>query len=674
MRDEQTGAFRDVLLLYQNAAAARVTQLPAGAFAEPHSIRTAFPQVAETILWQGHDQVATSGQPWQGNVHYVGAGVNGWFRVTISRVRDDHVAVTFEDITDIKRIEEDKLESAQISEVLLKVSHAISDLSLEKIVQRVTDEARLVCRAEFGAFFYNVRDASGESYTLYTLSGVPREAFARFPMPRNTALFGPTFRGERVVRIADVRADPRYGKSAPHYGMPKGHLPVRSYLAVPVISRTGEVLGGLFFGHSAASVFTERDERIVTAIAQQAAVAMDNARLLEIAQRESATAEAASRAKDEFLATISHELRTPLNAILGWANMLQTGHLAPEKQQRALEAIERNARSQAALIADMLDVSRIVSGRLSLNMFPFSVSKMIYAALDAVRPMAESKQVQLKIELEGDLGLIKGDPTRLQQVVWNLINNAVKFTPSGGHVAVHATRAQASLQIRVEDDGRGIEPAFLPHVFERFRQADASSTRSFGGLGLGLSIVKHIVELHGGTVSAHSAGAQQGSTFTVTLPFTPLPAGERVPISAIEPISEPLGRPARLSGLKVLVVDDEADARDLLRAVLEHSDAQVLTAENTSQAMAILEGERPDVLVSDIGMPGEDGYSLIGRVRALKPSQGGRIPAVALTAYASPQDRTRALARGFNHHVTKPVDASELLVVIASLVERYATG
>jgi CheY-like chemotaxis protein len=284
--------------------------------------------------------------------------------------------------------------------------------------------------------------------------------------------------------------------------------------------------------------------------------------------------------------------------------------------------------------------------------------------------VAEAKKISLDVAVSPDIGTIQGDPARLQQVVWNLVNNAVKFTAQDGQIRVRAEREGSFVAIQVEDNGRGIEQAFLPHVFERFRQADASSTRSFGGLGLGLSIVKHLVELHGGSVSAASDGRGRGSTFTVRLPVAPASAASE-PVSALEPSRDFAEHPRSLRGLKVLVVDDEDDAREVLRALLEHCDAQVLAAESTSEAMTLLEHERPDILVSDIGVPGEDGYSFIGRVRALRPDQGGRIPAVALTAYASSEDRTRALARGFNQHVTKPVDASELTVVIKNLVERF---
>ena len=303
------------------------------------------------------------------------------------------------------------------------------ELSLERLVQGVTDASTRLCRAAFGAFFYNLADQHGESYTLYAISGVPREAFANFPMPRNTDLFGPTFRGEGVVRIDDVTRDPRYGRSAPYHGMPPGHLPVRSYLAVSVVSRTGEVLGGLFFGHPDAGVFTPREEEIVLGLAPQIATAIDNARLYERQQTARAEAEAANTLKDEFLATLSHELRTPLNAVLGWTRMLRDGILDAPTAKRALEVIDRNADAQRQLIEDLLDVSRIVTGKMRLDVGPVEPITVVEAAIDAVRPAAEAKAIRLQSVLDPRAGPVSGDPDRLQQVVWNLLSNSIKFTP-----------------------------------------------------------------------------------------------------------------------------------------------------------------------------------------------------------------------------------------------------
>ena len=400
-------------------------------------------------------------------------------------------------------------------------------------MQAVTDAATQLSGAQFGSFFYNVTDENGDAFLLYTLSGAPREAFANFGNPRATALFGPTFRGELPIRLDDVLADPRYGTMAPHHGMPKGHLPVRSYLAVPVKSRSGEVIGGLFFGHSQTGVFTERAERLVAGVAAQAGIAIDNARLYEAAQRAAAertalleseraaraAAERLSEVKDEFLATLSHELRTPLNAILGWCQVLRTGRKDEADIVRGLQTIERNARVQAQLIEDLLDTSRINSGKLLLEIGTVDPAAVIDAAIETVRPAADGKGIRLSRDFDLSVRALPADPGRLQQVIWNLLSNAIKFTPRDGEARIATRRAGTNLEITVTDTGIGIAPDFLPYLFDRFRQGDSSTTRRFGGLGLGLSIVKSLVEMHGGSVSASSPGEGHGTTITVQLPL-----------------------------------------------------------------------------------------------------------------------------------------------------------
>ncbi|CAM3738025.1 PAS domain S-box protein [Corallococcus sp. ZKHCc1 1396] len=394
--------------------------------------------------------------------------------------------------------------------------------------------------------------------------------------------------------------------------------------------------------------------------------------------RESAArqeAEVANQLKDEFLATVSHELRTPLTAILGWVQLLRTGHLPESRRARALETMERNARAQGQLIEDLLDVSRIVSGKLKLDVEPVDLSTVVQQALESVRPAADARGVQVQATVDSSSSVM-GDPQRLQQVVWNLLSNAVKFTPRNGRVRLVVERRASLVELTVADTGQGISPAFLPHVFERFRQADSGTTRKTGGLGLGLSIVRHLVEMHGGTVAAASAGDGQGATFTVRLPLSiiqhrdaALPPPLRLPSG---PGTEPV-HPPELNGVRVLVVDDEEDARELLRTLLEDSGALVLTAGSAAEGLQVLQAERPDVLVSDIGMPGTDGYGFIERVRALPADDGGRTPAVAITAYARSEDRTRVLRAGFQSHVPKPVEPVELLAVLASLAGRFET-
>jgi PAS domain S-box-containing protein len=400
----------------------------------------------------------------------------------------------------------------------------------------------------------------------------------------------------------------------------------------------------------------------------------ERAELLARERRARAEAEAANRAKDEFLATLSHELRTPLNAILGWASILAAGKRDSATLARAAETIARNARAQAELIDDLLDVSRIITGRLRLDTRAVNLLPVIEAALDAVAPAAEAKRIRLEAVLDPEAGSVAGDPARLQQVVWNLLSNGVKFTPPGGRVEVRLERLDSQVEIRVSDSGEGIRPEFLPHVFDRFRQADSSTTRTHGGLGLGLAIVRHLVELHGGTVHADSAGEGQGSTFAVRLPVRSaaprLRDAERRPAAAAGEGTRP---PAiGLTGLRVLVVDDDADARVLLSAALEDHGAQVTAVGSTAEAVSVLDRVEPHVLLADIAMPGEDGYALIRRVRTREAGRGRRLPAAALTAYAGAEDRERALAAGFDRHVRKPVEARELATIVAELAGRAA--
>jgi PAS domain S-box-containing protein len=429
-----------------------------------------------------------------------------------------------QDISSTKRIEALLREQTETLETVNRIGSLLAaELDLEKLVQALTDAATELTGAQFGSFFYNVLDARGESYMLYTLSGVPRAAFEKFPMPRNTAIFGPTFRGEGIVRLANVRLDPRFGRNPPYHGMPDGHLPVVSYLAVPVISRTGEVHGGLFFGHEREGVFTERHEHLVAGLAGQAAIAMDNARLYEQAQRARAHAEQANRSKDEFLAILSHELRTPINAIVGWTQMLQQHGGASLEQ--GLTVIERNARLQAQMIEDLLDMNRIVSGKLRLDLQPVDVAHAMATAVTSTGPLAAARDITIdERPLCAPLTAL-ADGQRLQQVLWNLLSNAIKFTPSGGRVTISAADEGEMVSITVADTGEGIEPALLASVFDRFRQLDSSTTRNHSGLGLGLSIVKDLVEMHGGRVSAASEGKGRGAAFTVSLRKAPASGG-----------------------------------------------------------------------------------------------------------------------------------------------------
>jgi PAS domain S-box-containing protein len=388
------------------------------------------------------------------------------------------------------------------------------------------------------------------------------------------------------------------------------------------------------------------------------------------------SAEEATRAKDEFLAVVSHELRTPLTSILGWARMLQTGKLNEPTAARALDAIERNAESQNQLIGDLLDFSRIISGKIRLDVGRVELAPIVKAAIDVVSPAADAKGVGLQAILDPKGSPVSGDPERLQQVMWNLLSNAVKFTPKGGRVQVRVERVNSSVEITVSDTGQGISAEFLPYVFERLRQADNETTRRQSGLGLGMAITKHLVELHGGTIRAESPGAGQGSTFILRLPvmivhhtehFSEVAAERRLlPAEDYPPPVESV----RLDGVHVLVVDDERDTRELLAVILKQSGAVVTAASSVADAVDKLQSVKPDLLVSDIEMANEDGYTLIRKVRVLEEARGRRIPAIALTAHARSSDRLRALSEGYHMHIPKPVEPAELVLAIANLTDR----
>lgn len=572
-----------------------------------------------------------------------------------------------------------------------EVLHAIGllilqELDQEKIVQAVTDAATQLIGAQFGAFFYNVKDEQGESITLYTIAGVPKEHFSQFPVPRATDLFGPTLRGEKSIRSGDIRRDPRYGKMAPHHGMPAGHLPVRSYLAAPVRLGNGEVIGALFFGHAEPDRFTDSHERLVETLAAQAAIGLNKAALYQEAlyarrraeqdalekQRLYEEAARANEAKDHFLATVSHELRTPLTSILGWAQMLGGGKLDEATRARAVATIERNARMQAQLVEDLLDISRIVNGKMRLNVRLFSPQVAVEAAVEALRPAALANNIDLQVVLDPLAGPVSGDPERLQQIMWNLLSNAVKFTPKGGRVQLVLKKAGSNVEIVVRDNGAGIPLEHLPRIFDTFTQVDSTSTRKHGGLGLGLAIVRKLVELHGGSVSAASPGLGKGAQFTVSLPISALAGQPEAPVEAPEPRGRvPLPDDTEAYGLRgalILLVEDDDDARNMLAAVLLSAHATVETAASAQEALALYDTFHPDLIVSDIGMPGMDGYELIAELRRREKAEGrAGAPAVALTAYARVQDRMRALTSGFQMHVAKPVEPAELLTVLSSL-------
>jgi PAS domain S-box-containing protein len=388
--------------------------------------------------------------------------------------------------------------------------------------------------------------------------------------------------------------------------------------------------------------------------------------------------EAANRIKDEFLATLSHELRTPLTSMLGWSRLLRSGQLDEEGRGRAIQIIERNAESQSKLIEDLLDVSRIITGKLKVELQPVTVPLLVESVVNSLRPSAEAKTLQLITAIDHTAGPVLGDPTRLQQIVSNILSNAIKFTPSGGQIELRLDRSNSHARLQIADTGIGINPDVLPHIFERFSQADSSSRRSHSGLGLGLAIVHHLVQQHGGTVRAESEGEGKGSVFTVDLPLAPtdVSRGSSGPIglsrgASVEMFHEgDLSTRRSLKGLKVLLIEDESDTRDLLRTIVEGCGALVIAVSSGGAAMAAVTEFTPDVIVSDVGLPGENGYDLIERIRELDPSAGGTIPAVALTAYAAPRNRRRALLAGFHTHLAKPVEPDELVAVVASLAAK----
>ncbi|MUL38279.1 hypothetical protein BWI75_18570 [Gloeocapsopsis sp. AAB1 = 1H9] len=432
---------------------------------------------------------------------------------------------------------------------------------------------------------------------------------------------------------------------------------LRSLMTVP-LKINHRSLGALTFCFTAHSNrrYTQAELTLAEELARRAALALDNAKLYHQAKE-------ANRIKDEFLAVLSHELRSPLNPILGWAKLLLSKKLDETKTRQALITIERNAKLQSELIEDLLDVSRILQGKLSLNISPVGLASTIGAATETVRLAAEAKSVTVEANLDSEVGQILGDATRLQQVVWNLLSNAVKFTPAGGRVEVRLEQIDDQAQITVRDTGKGIAADFLPYVFDYFRQADSTTTRKFGGLGLGLAIVRHLVELHGGTVWAESQGEGLGATFVVRLPLMPI---QPTHDSKLDTPSYTLD----LTDIQVLVVDDEADSREFIAFVLEQGGAQVRTAASAIEAFSVLTQSNPDVLLSDIGMPDIDGYTLMQQVRSLPAEQGGKIAAIALTAYAGDFDRQQALKAGFQRHIAKPIEPQALIEAITAVIKR----
>jgi PAS domain S-box-containing protein len=524
---------------------------------------------------------------------------------------------SFREITERRRAEE---EHGYLAAIVASSNDAIISKTLTGIIMSWNAAAEKMLG-------YTGAEAIGQSISII----IPPERFEE-----ERGILERLARGERVERYETLR-------------MRKGGDRLNVSLTIsPVRDGSGRIMG-------ASTIIRDISER---------------ERLLALEQAARAQAEEASRLKDDFLATVSHELRTPLNAILGWAHILRASPLDDRKVRHAAEVVERNARAQAQLIEDLLDVSRIISGKLRLDVRPLMPSSSVESALESVKPMAEAKGVHLHAVLDSQAGPVSGDSGRLQQIAWNLLSNAIKFTPKGGRVEVRLERINSHVEIVVTDTGDGISPDFLPHVFDRFRQSDATASRATSGLGLGLAIVRHLVELHGGMVRAESMGQGRGSTFTVRLPLRPIHA-KRGTLLKLEAREEDLSsmEGAVLRDVRVLIVDDESDAREVLREVLERCGAHVRDTGSAQAAFELVKEWRPEVIVSDIGMPGEDGYTLIRTVREWEKGAGTWIPAVALTAYARSEDRVRALLAGYQVHIAKPIEPVEFALVVAGIVQ-----
>jgi PAS domain S-box-containing protein len=620
----------DYRFLEINPAFERLTGITAGQALSGQTIKEFIPDL-EAHWVETYGRVAVTGEPVRFENH--SEVMNRWFDVyafRVGRAEERKVALIFKNITRRKRAEEEQarlvrsleFERSRLADIFTKAPAFVATMVGPDHVFELANPAyyQLVGHREL----------------------IGKKARVAFPEIEGQGFFELI---ERVYRTGE----PYEGREIP--------VTLQRQPGGPPEERFIDLLYQPFF---------EADGSVSGVLAH----GVDITEQVEARRR----AEEANRLKDDFLATLSHELRTPLTAILGWSSMLRGGQLEGERAARAVETIERNARAQTQLVDDLLDVSRIITGKLRIDVRSVDLTAVIKAAADATRPAAEAKDIRLQTLLDPRAGPVSGDPDRLQQVVWNLLSNAVKFTPKGGRVQVRLERVNSHVEITVADTGAGIAPEFLPHVFERFRQADMTYTRAHGGLGLGLSIVRQLVELHGGTVRAESEGEGRGTTFTVSLPLLPVrtePAGNQPRVHpAAAAVSSPIVCPPELDGLRVLVVDDERDTRDLLDAVLTSCGAEVSTAASAAEALEQIGRGRFDVLLTDIGMPEEDGYALIRKVRQLPPERGGKVPAAALTAYARAEDRVRALRSGFQTHVVKPVEPEELVAVVANLAGR----
>jgi PAS domain S-box-containing protein len=591
-----------------------------------------------------------------------------------------HTRCFTRDITEATRLEDERnqllvreraarSEAERAAEMVRRLQRvtdtALSHLTLDELLTEMLGRLQDLLGADAAAILLVTED--GKYLTGRAAIGLEEEARVRVPMGRGVA-------GRIAISRAPVIVDD-LSKVEVVSSILSTHA--RSLVGAPLIIED-RVIGVIHVETLEPHTFTPDDLNLLQLAADRVALAIEHARLYEAELRARIEAETANRTKDEFLATISHELRSPLNSILGWVTLLRDGGLREEAANRALETVERSARTQNRIIGDLLDVSRIINGQLDINVRTLEPAPVIEAGVEAVRPTADAKGVRLHVALDKKTGPIIGDSDRLQQVVWNLVSNAIKFTPRSGTVKVGLERADSHAVITVSDTGVGISPKFLPFVFDRFRQADSSSTRRQGGLGLGLAIVRHLIELHGGRVHAYSEGVGKGATFVVELPLRISRSAavyDRTSnrTAAFERVK--LDSPPALEGLRILVVDDDTETRELVSKILSTYEADVKTAASAAEALKILKGSaqwRPEVLISDIEMPDADGYELMSWIRKLPAEYGPKVPAVALTAHARVEDRMKALAAGFQTHVPKPVEAAELLTVLGSVTGRLA--
>lgn len=622
------------------------------------------------------DEIAATKKPLRGEVPFAGTfGRRIYDYILVPVIGADGeveaVAGTTRDVTDLKEIEERSQFIISLDEVVrpLETPEEITQTLARLLGEYIGADRCAYAEVEADENHFHIPGdyTRGEMHSIvgdYTMSDFGAEVLR-------------LMRENKPYVVHDVDNDPQV---TPDDLAAYRQTGIQAVICVP-LHKNGRFAACMAVHQKEPRNWTIDEVELVRFVANRFWESIERSRVLKSLneslnreQEERQNAENANRVKDEFLATVSHELRTPLNAILGWSSMLRGGRLKPDDAQRAVETVERSARSQSQLIDDLLDISRIITGKLRLEISSVELTDVINAAIDSLRPAAEAKGIRLQKILDSETGTISGDTSRLQQVVWNLISNAVKFTPRDGRVQIRLVRINSHVEIIVSDTGKGIEPEFLPYVFDRFRQADQTTTRQHGGLGLGLSIVRQLVEMHGGTVHAESDGEGSGATFIVKLPrmIAAYPAagntGELVKPPEIAELPEVDNKP-KLGGLHVLIVDDEADSHDLLRVILEHAGATVEASSSAADALKKLGQNRFDILVSDIGMPDEDGYDLIKKVRRLVSNKNKRIPAVALTAYTRTEDRVRALDAGFQTHIAKPVEPVELIAVIVSLAK-----